>query len=132
MDYLANDIISFFEETQRQHHDQDQQTDESQLESANFDVHINSKRKKNLMSGKNVRAEIVLMAKKDDNNEGEQQEPTTGIGRIMAPFTNSPGGMILFPFVFIFGLDLILNILALTKRSFEFFVLGQVPSTETW
>ena len=44
----------------------------------------------------------------------------------------SPGTLLVIPFVVIIGLDLLLNIAFLTKRTFEYFVLGQVPSTETW
>jgi len=43
-----------------------------------------------------------------------------------------PGNLIMLPFVALVGIDLLLNIIFMTKRSFEFFVLGQAPSTETW
>ena len=44
----------------------------------------------------------------------------------------SPGTLFILPFVAIVGLDLILNIFFLTKRTFEFLALGQIPSTQTW
>lgn len=44
----------------------------------------------------------------------------------------SPGTLLILPFVVVVGLDLLLNIAFLTKRTFEFFALGQLPSTETW
>jgi len=43
-----------------------------------------------------------------------------------------PGNLIFIPFIALFGIDLLLNIIFITKRSFEYFVLGQAPSTETW
>jgi len=44
----------------------------------------------------------------------------------------SPGTLLILPFVAILGLDLLLNILFLTKLTVDYFVLGQAPSTETW
>lgn len=43
-----------------------------------------------------------------------------------------PGNLIILPFVALVGIDLLLNIIFITKRSVEYFLLGQAPSTETW
>lgn len=40
--------------------------------------------------------------------------------------------LLLLPFVFLLGVDLLLNIAVLTKRSLEYFLLGQAPSSEPW
>eukprot|EP00751_Fragilariopsis_kerguelensis_P006098 CAMPEP_0170798056 /NCGR_PEP_ID=MMETSP0733-20121128/26063_1 /TAXON_ID=186038 /ORGANISM="Fragilariopsis kerguelensis, Strain L26-C5" /LENGTH=160 /DNA_ID=CAMNT_0011149205 /DNA_START=23 /DNA_END=505 /DNA_ORIENTATION=- len=47
-------------------------------------------------------------------------------------FKEKPGNLIVFPFVALFGIDLILNIAVITKRTIEYFVFGQVPNTEPW
>lgn len=74
-----------------------------------------------------------LSAKKkniDDNKkqDGNKTSPAT----IWKSLQDKPGGFIFLPFVVIFGLDLLLNIVFIAKRSFEFLVLGQAPSQETW
>ena len=53
-----------------------------------------------------------------DNNEDEN--------KMFGIFKKSPGTLIIAPFVFLFGLDLILNILAITRRSLEFALTGEV------
>jgi hypothetical protein len=57
---------------------------------------------------------------------------TTSLTNIWKTLQEKPGGLIILPFVIIFGLDLFLNIIFVTKRSIEFFVLGEAPSQETW
>jgi len=47
-------------------------------------------------------------------------------------FKEKPGNLIVFPFIALFGIDLILNIAVITKRTIEYFVFGQIPSTEPW
>jgi len=64
-----------------------------------------------------------------DTNTGKS---TTSLTSIWNTLQEKPGGLILLPFVALFGFDLLLNIFFLTKRTFEFFVLGQAPSQETW
>ena len=39
---------------------------------------------------------------------------------------------VVFPFLLLFGVDILLNLAVLVKRSLDYFVLGQAPSTETW
>lgn len=43
-----------------------------------------------------------------------------------------PATLIFLPFVALFGIDLMLNIFFIVKRTFEYVVLEKVPSTETW
>ena len=102
-----------------------------QIDSKLVDFKINYYNKK-IKGSNSFRQDTVLMAKRGGINEDQEEESTNVFGRVLAPFTNSPGGMILFPFVVIFGLDILLNTFFLTKRTFEFFVLGQAPSTDTW
>jgi len=49
-----------------------------------------------------------------------------GENKMFGIFKKSPGTLIIAPFVFLFGLDLILNILAITRRSLEFALTGEV------
>ena len=67
----------------------------------------------------------LLMGKKND--EKEEISPT-----FWEDMDKKPGNLIILPFVALFGIDLLLNIVFMTKRSIEFFVLGKAPSTETW
>jgi hypothetical protein len=46
--------------------------------------------------------------------------------------TPAAGNWFVLPLVAVVGVDLLLNILVLTKRTFEALILGQAPSTETW
>jgi hypothetical protein len=66
------------------------------------------------------------------NNENNENNDGTSLTSIWNALQEKPGGLIILPFVIIFGLDLLLNIFFLTKRSFEYIVLGQAPSQETW
>ena len=49
-----------------------------------------------------------------------------GENEMFGIFKKSPGTLIIAPFVFLFGLDHILNILAITRRSLEFALTGEV------
>ena len=133
MDYLAKDILTFFDKTEQQQLSQQKvhqmKDGQAQPGFVTFNGNVNSKK---IKGSNSFRQDTVLMAKRGDNGEDQEEESTNVFGRVLAPFTNSPGGMILFPFVVIFGLDILLNTFFLTKRTFEFFVLGQAPSTDTW
>ena len=59
-----------------------------------------------------------------DNDDKEKSSPK----RTPPPVMN----FIMIPLVALVGVDLILNILFLTKRTLEAIVLGQAPSAETW
>lgn len=63
--------------------------------------------------------------KKNDDNDDISPVFWKDLGK-------KPGNLIILPFVALFGIDLLLNIFFLAKRTFEYFVLGQAPSTETW
>ena len=67
-----------------------------------------------------------------NNKDKENDNEGTSLTSIWKTLQENPGGLIILPFVIIFGLDLLLNIFFITKRSFEYFVLGQAPSQETW
>lgn len=47
-------------------------------------------------------------------------------------FKMSPGTLIAAPFVVLIGVDLVLNLGVLVKRTVEYFAFGKIPSTEVW
>mmetsp|Transcript_19528 Transcript_19528/g.40906 ORF Transcript_19528/g.40906 Transcript_19528/m.40906 type:complete len:138 (-) Transcript_19528:101-514(-) len=51
---------------------------------------------------------------------------------IMGVFKRSPGTIILAPFFFLFGLDIVLNIAVVTKRSLEVFFTGEYTVWTPW
>jgi len=64
---------------------------------------------------------------------GKKNDETDEISPVFwEDMDKKPGNLIILPFVALFGIDLLLNIVFMTKRSLEFFLLGQAPSTETW
>ena len=69
----------------------------------------------------------MALGNKNQNDESEEVSPVfwEDIGK-------KPGNLIFLPIVAIVGIDLLLNIIFITKRSIEYFLLGQAPSTETW
>jgi hypothetical protein len=69
---------------------------------------------------------FIILAKKDSNNDTKKPS------KMSSSLLEQPGGFIILLFVGLFGMDLLLNIIFLTKRSLEFFVFGQAPSQETW
>jgi hypothetical protein len=85
-------------------------------------------------SSESLQSVVCLSAKKKKaaDDADKSGSTSTSPATIWKTIQEKPGGLILLPFVVIFGLDLLLNIIFLTKRSFEFFVLGQAPSQKTW
>ena len=92
---------------------------------------------------------VLFMAKKGqtDANRNGRSDDDKGKNRIKGTsnkegspsssifwenIKDKPGNLLILPFVAIFGIDLLLNIAVLAKRSIEFFVFGQAPSTEPW
>lgn len=73
----------------------------------------------------------TLQAKKD-KAAAEKTESSTGNVLLDNIQDLNPATLLLLPIVFLFGIDLLLNMIVLTKRTFDYFVLGQAPSTETW
>ena len=69
----------------------------------------------------------MALGNKNKNDESEEVSPVfwENIGK-------KPGNLIFLPIVAIVGIDLLLNIIFITKRSIEYFLFGQAPSTETW
>ena len=69
----------------------------------------------------------MALGNKNKKDDSEEVSPVfwEDIGK-------KPGNLIFLPIVAIVGIDLLLNIIFITKRSIEYFLLGQAPSTETW
>lgn len=67
----------------------------------------------------------TLMSPSNNNNEDNDKT-------ILETLREKPATLIIAPFVILFGVDLILNIVFLTKRSIEYFAFGKAPSTEVW
>ena len=68
----------------------------------------------------------ILYAKKKSPSSSNDDSSTSN-----NKWTN-PGNLIIAPFVLIFGLDLILNILAITRRSIEYLLTGDVSCIGSW
>ena len=86
----------------------------------------------NSYSNKQSSSITKLYAKKQpttsDNNEDDDDN-----NKVMGIFNSkSPGTLLIAPFVILFGLDLILNIAAITRRSLEYVLTGQLPSNTPW
>lgn len=76
---------------------------------------------------------LSLHAKKQiNNNSDENNDDDANNVNIMGIFKKSPGVAVVAPFVFLFGLDLILNILVLTKRSLEVLFTGEYTVWTPW
>ena len=67
--------------------------------------------------------------KKKRNDDGDDEDLSVNFWRDLG---KKPGNLIMLPFVAIVGIDLLLNIVFITKRSIDYFLLGQAPSTQTW
>ena len=67
-----------------------------------------------------------------DRIKGTSKEGSPSSSIFWENIKYKPGNLLILPFVALFGIDLLLNIAVLAKRSIEFFVFGQVPSTEPW
>lgn len=70
-----------------------------------------------------VKPKQCFMKNSDENDR---------LGGYLENFKDKPGMLLLLPFVFLIGIDLVLNIAFIVKRSLEYFLFGQAPSTETW
>jgi hypothetical protein len=75
---------------------------------------------------------VVLLEKKNSHEESDETKSSLSSSSVFDSFKKRPGTLIALPFVLLFGLDLVLNIAVLTKRSFEYFVLGQAPNANPW
>lgn len=74
----------------------------------------------------------IIKAKKqvvDDNTNDSKQSNNDGM---MGIFKKSPGTIVIAPFVLLFGLDLVLNIAVVTKRSLEVFFTGEYTVWTPW
>ena len=63
---------------------------------------------------------------------GNKKEETTESAGFFENFKDKPIMFVVFPFLVLFGVDILLNIVVLVKRTFDYFVLGQAPSSEPW
>ena len=79
-----------------------------------------------IRSYNNAKQSTTLYAKKKSPSSSDDDSSSTS-----NKWTN-PGNLIIAPFVLIFGLDLILNILAITRRSIEYLLTGDVSCIGSW
>ena len=88
----------------------------------------------NSYSNKQSTSITKLYAKKQPtNNDKNNSEEEDDKNKVMGIFNSkSPGTLLIAPFVILFGLDLILNIAAITRRSLEYVLTGQLPSNTPW
>lgn len=73
---------------------------------------------------------VALPMMSPNNGTGKQEEEE--VPSFKQLLLDKPGTLIAIPFVLLLGADLLLNIFFLTKRTIEFFALGQAPSAEPW
>lgn len=75
---------------------------------------------------------VVLRAKKGPTEKDPDEKDGGGGGLLGGVFKKSPGAAIVAPFVLLFGLDLVLNIAVVTKRSLEVFFTGEYTVWTPW
>mmetsp|Transcript_8849 Transcript_8849/g.16009 ORF Transcript_8849/g.16009 Transcript_8849/m.16009 type:complete len:173 (-) Transcript_8849:410-928(-) len=82
------------------------------------------------------RSPVILNAKKQSNNEsGEKEDGDSNSingNNFMGIFKKSPGVAVVAPFVLLFGVDLLLNIAVITKRSLEVLFTGEYTVWTPW
>ena len=67
---------------------------------------------------------------KNMNNDKDKDDDSMGY---LATITkDKPLMWVVLPFMLLVGVDIALNVAVLVKRTFDYFVLGQAPSTEAW
>lgn len=62
-------------------------------------------------------------------NKKPERTETTSIADVIK---KNPAMVVVGPIAGLIGLDLVLNIVVLVKRTIEFYAFGKVPSTEVW
>jgi hypothetical protein len=62
---------------------------------------------------------------RDDEEEMEDSPSSSSSSSILDRFQKSPGSLVVAPFVLLFALDLVANILVVTKRSIEVMFTGE-------
>jgi hypothetical protein len=75
---------------------------------------------------------LLLFGTKKDNVEEKKKKTTKSSASVPAwfeSFQEKPGTLIVLPFLLIFGLDLVANIAAITRRTLEYAFTGQYT---TW
>ena len=68
---------------------------------------------------------LLQAAHKNKNDKQDKLPP-------LETFRKSPRFPLILPFLVLFGVDLILNIVLVVKRTVEYIVLGQAPSPDPW
>ena len=87
----------------------------------------------NSYSNKQSSSITTLYAKKQPSSNNKNNNEEDDDNKVMGIFNSkSPGTLLIAPFVILFGLDLILNIAAITRRSLEYVLTGQLPSNTPW
>mmetsp|Transcript_16867 Transcript_16867/g.40320 ORF Transcript_16867/g.40320 Transcript_16867/m.40320 type:complete len:185 (-) Transcript_16867:99-653(-) len=87
----------------------------------------------NVGSTKNAKKTLSqLHAKKKETENVAEEKDDDSNNKMMAVFKKSPGVAIVAPFVLVFGLDLVLNIAVVTKRSLEVFFTGEYTVWTPW
>lgn len=71
----------------------------------------------------------VPLGMKKKNADNEETKKTSSF---LDTLKEKPATLIALPFVALLGVDLVLNLLVITKRTLEFFLLGQAPSSQPW
>lgn len=85
-----------------------------------------------IRSHNNANQSTTLYAKKKSPTSNNDDDSSTSSNTFMGIFKDNPGNLIIAPFVLIFGLDLILNILAITRRTIEYVLTGDVSCIGSW
>ncbi|KAL7429776.1 hypothetical protein ACHAXH_003985 [Discostella pseudostelligera] len=70
--------------------------------------------------------------KNDDDDDDDDDTNNKTSNKLMGVFKKSPGAVLLAPFVFLFGLDLVANVAVVTKRSLEVFFTGEYTVWTPW
>jgi len=84
---------------------------------------------------KEYHSSVVLNAKKTSNDSDEKYDDgdsNDNGNNFMGIFKKSPGVAVVAPFVLLFGVDLLLNIAVITKRSLEVLFTGEYTVWTPW
>jgi hypothetical protein len=73
-----------------------------------------------------------VAAAKPPTSKQSDDEKDSKASSILDTLKERPGTLIALPFVVLIGLDLMANIVFLTKRTLEYVAFGKLPSTEVW
>ena len=77
------------------------------------------------------RCRTALSAKKENSTTEDLDDDLTP-NALIQWIQASPGNAVILPFLVLVGVDLLLNIAVVSKRTFESVVLGQAPNLDPW